>query len=135
MKGNKLRGFLKLASGVLLAIALIVTCTSQVNANSVPGLTIERAVPLLLPNTPTPITSWGIYLLAGLLVVAVSCYSYRLAIDEETDYRTQNAGTNGHATNYGSTNPTGNHNSPWRHHTSTVPTRCCSHIWQAANAG
>ncbi|MGB8706569.1 MAG: FHA domain-containing protein [Dehalococcoidia bacterium] len=72
MKGNKLRGFLKLASGVLLAIALIVTCSSQVNANSVPGLTIERAVPLLLPNTPTPITSWGIYLLAGLLVVAVA---------------------------------------------------------------
>jgi hypothetical protein len=72
MKCNKLRGFLKLASGVLLAIALIVTCSSQVNANSAPGLTIERAVPLLLPNTPTPIASWGIYLIAGLLVVAVA---------------------------------------------------------------
>jgi len=72
MKGNKLRGFLQLSGGVLLEIALIVTCSLQVNASSVPGLTAEKSGPLLQPSTPISIESWVIYLLAGLLVIAVA---------------------------------------------------------------
>jgi len=71
MKGKMLRGFLELSGGVLLTIAWIVTCTLRVNASSVPGLLIERAVPLLPPSVAIDIDSWVIYLFAGLLVVAL----------------------------------------------------------------
>jgi hypothetical protein len=71
MKGNKFRGFLELSGGALLAMALIVICSLKVYANSVPGLMVERAVPLLPPATPIAIDDWVIYLLAGLVVVAL----------------------------------------------------------------
>ena len=67
MKGNKLRGFLELSGGVLLAIALMVICSLQVNASPVPGLTVA---PMLPPATPVAIEDWVIYLIAGLVVVA-----------------------------------------------------------------
>ena len=72
MKGNKFRGFFELPGGMLLAIALVATCALQVSANSVPGLSVEKAVPLLPPATPVAIDDWVIYLLAGLVVVAVA---------------------------------------------------------------
>jgi len=71
MKGNKLRGFLKLTGGAMLAIALIVICSLKVYAGSVPGLMVERAVPLLPPSITIAVDPWVFYLLAGLVVVAV----------------------------------------------------------------
>ena len=70
MKGNKLRGFLELSGGVLLAIALMVTCSLQVNASPVPGLMAGNVVQPLPPATPIAIEDWVIYLIAGLVVVA-----------------------------------------------------------------
>jgi hypothetical protein len=70
MKGNKLRGFLELSAGALLAMALMVICSLKVYANSVPGLMVERAVPLPPQAATIAIDDWVIYLFAGLVAVA-----------------------------------------------------------------
>jgi hypothetical protein len=88
MKGNRIRGFLKLLSGVLPAIALIATGTLQVKANSVQ----ERAVPLVQPSDPAPVSSWVIYLLVGLLVVAVVVVVIVLLSKRRTTARKKPAG-------------------------------------------
>jgi len=72
MKGNKLRGFLEVSGGALLAIALMVTCRLQVNADSIPGPAADKFGQQLPPSAPIAIEDWVIYLIAGLVVVAVA---------------------------------------------------------------
>jgi hypothetical protein len=89
MKGNKLRGFIKLSGGVLPAIALMVTSSLQVNASPVPGPTVG---PLLPPATAVAIEDWVIYLIAGLVVVAVAVVIVFLLVRKRTSKKPAHLG-------------------------------------------